>query len=163
MEMGARTEKDGDMGKLKIILDNLIHIPINDLSPQCLEELELKFTYNNPDYYQKKALKLWVSEKDKYLRTYELNSTWNEIMITRGALTTVIEFFKNKGIEFEIEDKTFVSPLIDHKLSKGVEYYDFQDRAINQLNQWKQGILIADTGSGKTRIMLGGEFMVLGC
>lgn len=142
------------MNSIKIVVDNLVRIELTETLNPYIEDIKNKFTYNNQRYYIMKALGKYVSETDKYFQAYEINLKYNQLILPRGTLNTIMQYFSTKNVPFEIVDNTFLSPVIEHKIKDDITFYGFQKKAISQLNEWKQGVLISDTGSGKTRIML---------
>ena len=143
---------------LNIIIDNKIRINPNDLDKEVVEQLLQLFTFNNPIYNKAKAMKFYV---EKSGRKYKGPSTRgkakeikggklfeNELILPRGGIAVVLEYFNTIKQPYKIINKTRLLPPIDFQFQGTL--WEAQIPAVQNMLSRKFSTICAPTGSGKT-------------
>lgn len=138
-----------------IVIRDKLYINTNELGFKVSKLCEL-FTYKNPDYMEKKRLKLSVKNIQEFLFHYKIETIGNNQMLVlpRGGLDRVKQFYLDNNLTFEIKDKRISHrkidvELLDTKLEKQ------QIRIIKTLVDNEGGLIQALTGIGKSISILG--------
>lgn len=121
-------------------------IIITEPNPQIMTYINENLVLNNPEYYKKKRLGLWLGKTPSKIELYTRSG--NCVTIPYGCLKdiwklkeqndTIETFFKE-----EVENIDYGDP---------VPLYDYQKKAVQELKQAQLGILQSKAGSGKTQI-----------
>jgi len=87
-----------------MIINDKIHINSDEVEPY-LSKLCEAFTYSNPELYEKKKLKLSTKGIADKLYHYQLDFIHGNRMVVlpRGALPKVKQFFKDNGAYYDIK------------------------------------------------------------
>ena len=138
-----------------MIVKEKIYINTNELGPN-LGSLCKKFTYKNPEFEEKRRLKFSVANTPEYLFHYKIETlSGNRLLILpRGGLLKVKEFFKEKNLPIKFVDKRVSHPKIDCKLVK-TELDSHQKQIVDVLRDNEGGLIEASPGAGKTISILG--------
>lgn len=127
---------------MKIKISNKIVVVDYDnrINEWCKRELTIK----NPDYYKKVALGKWTGNIPESIALYE--KIGNELHIPFGCLKDVWSMYPNKSLyEFSILPVRSVSYV------SSINPYPYQEKAITEALNAKNGILVMPCGSGKTQ------------
>ncbi|HML73203.1 MAG TPA: DEAD/DEAH box helicase family protein [Anaerohalosphaeraceae bacterium] len=131
---------------VNIVLANQVFVPKADLSPSLRNALIRLSAFQNPEFYQKQAMRIptysipriicCAEDFDKYLA------------LPRGCFDDVKELFKQLEIKVIVSDKQLTGKPIDTTFN-GVLYPE-QKTAATALLEYDNGILAATTAFGKT-------------
>lgn len=127
----------------KIIVNN---IP-KDLKDFIKEELYV----DNPEYINRVKLKKWIGNTPKHILLYETDK--ERIILPYGFIDRLERFLFVNGIKFHIEKENNSVPIkITEK--KPLSLYNYQEKAVNEMMKYNNGILVSPAGSGKTRMAM---------
>ena len=138
---------------MNLTIENYILINKNELDEETLQLIKNKFTYPNPLYYILKSKGVRVQPWMMYYKSFKENSDC--IGISRGCIHELINLLKNKQINYTLIDNTTHNKNVEHMLLESNNFRPHQEWAIEEMSKNRQGILISDTGTGKTAIILG--------
>ena len=134
--------------KLDIKLYDFIYIPTKNLSKSFLKKLKSFASFENPQ------IKLLMQLRKPSYNTPRIINGFDEddkyLMMPRGTLNTIIDFFKQNRVEFKIDDKRFEKKVE----TKSVQFKlrPEQDIAIKEICKTDFSICVAPPGFGKTLI-----------
>ncbi len=131
---------------VQIVLANQIFIPKDDLSPSLRNALIRLAAFQNPEFYQKQAMRMPTYNTPRIICCSEDFS--KHIALPRGCLDDVIELLGRLDIEVAIQDKQHIGVPID--ISFNGKLYPEQEKAAKALSKHNNGILAATTAFGKT-------------
>ena len=131
---------------VQIILANQIFIPRADLSPSLRNALIRLAAFQNPEFYQKQAMRMPTYNIPRIICCAE--DFDKHIALPRGCLDDVKELLEQLNIQVIVSDKQFCGEQIDIKFN-GTLYPD-QKNAAMALLEHDNGILAATTAFGKT-------------
>lgn len=132
--------------KIEIVLANQIFIPKKDLSPSLRNVLIRLAAFQNPEFYQKQAMRMPTYATPRVICCAEDFS--QHIALPRGCLDDVINLLRELNIQATIQDKQFCGEKID--VTFNGQLYPEQEKAANALLKHDNGILAATTAFGKT-------------
>lgn len=138
-----------------MIVRDKIYINV-DLLGRDITELCALFTYKNPEFYKRKRLKFSTKNLNETLIHYKIETIdgVRTLVLPRGGLKKVLNFFKLKGLPIRIADERLSFPPIDCGL-KNTTLEDQQERVIVALIENEGGLIQMPTGAGKTISVLG--------
>ncbi|MBR7928274.1 DEAD/DEAH box helicase family protein [Aerococcaceae bacterium zg-ZUI334] len=128
-------------GTFSIVLSNQISFQKKDLTPSIKYQLQKLASFSNPEFYLKQAMRQPIYQVPE--RMYLFEETDLELRLPRGLITKIQEMF-----ELEITDKRLSRELIKVNFN-GQLLFD-QELALFDLLNHENGILVAETGFGKT-------------
>jgi superfamily II DNA or RNA helicase len=134
--------------QVHIILANQIFVPKADLSPSLRNALIRLAAFQNPEFYQKQAMRMPTYHIPRIICCTE--DFDKHIVLPRGCLDDVIELFKQLKIQIIIANKQFSGQPIDVAFNGTL--YPEQKTAATALLEHDNGILAATTAFGKTVI-----------
>ena len=133
---------------INIILDDMIYIDKANLSTIVKNSFRRLATFANPEFYQKQKLRMSVynipmiidcsKEDDKYLK------------LPRGTYEYLESLCNTNNIKINKTDKRFKGKKINIKFNGNLR--EEQQKALDNLLKYDNGILCAPTGFGKTVI-----------
>lgn len=132
--------------EINIVLANQIFIPKVDLSPSLRNALIRLSAFQNPEFYQKQAMRMPTYNIPRIICCAENFDKY--IALPRGCLDDVKELFKQLKIKVTIIDKQSTGKPID-VIFNGTLYPE-QTKAANTLLEYDNGIIAATTAFGKT-------------
>ena len=132
--------------KIEMVLANQIFIPKDDLSPSLRNALIRLAAFQNPEFYQKQAMRMPTYNTPRVICCAEDFS--KHIALPRGCLDDVSGLLKELNIQAVIQDKQFCGEQIDVKFDG--QLYPEQEKAASALLKHDNGILAATTAFGKT-------------
>lgn len=131
--------------KITIGKDIRVLNPSKELMTYVNRELVL----DNPDYIIANKLGHYVGRMDKQIRLFIVKDN-KELILPFGCLSDIWKPEYIKGATYE----TLFHDFKGNNLKGTINLYDYQQRALNNLKNGKNGILEAPCGSGKTQIGL---------
>ena len=135
---------------INIDVSNIIKININDIhNSEFLSLITNKFTYLNPEYWKIKKMGYYISEKDKYIKAYNIKN--GHLLLPRGSVTGLRILLDSYNIKYKIIDNRISIP---HDITFNNKLYNIQLSAAQEMSKYTQRLLIAPPACGKTRIML---------
>lgn len=130
---------------MQIILSN--EITIKEPEQKIKNWIEEKVKVANPEYAKKIKMGLWLGSTPKELKLYRTSG--NSIIIPFGVLKSLYYAFPELK-EVPTDRKFATNKEVNY--NAGINLYDYQEKAVNQLIKAKGGVLKSKAGSGKTRI-----------
>lgn len=134
-------------------MSNLIVFDQSAIPAEILQEIKNTFTYPNPLFYKLKAMGIRVQPWQMFYKTYRTQK--DKMGICRGCFIKFTDILKKYNIEYQIIDETTKNEEVNFKILDSLNFFEYQQYAIDEMTKFKQNILISDTGTGKTLIMLG--------
>ena len=131
---------------VQIILANQVFIPKADLSPSLRNALIRLAAFQNPEFYQKQAMRMPTYNIPRIICCAEDYD--KHIALPRGCLDDINKMSKHLNIQVVVSDKQFCGEQITTKFN-GTLYPD-QRSAAAALLEHDNGILAATTAFGKT-------------
>jgi len=133
---------------IQIVLANQVFIPKNDLSPSLRNALIRLAAFQNPEFYQKQAMRMPTYNIPRIICCAEDFS--KHIAFPRGCLDNVTKLLKGLDIRVIVCDEQFCGEKFDMKFNG--QLYPEQEKAAKALLKHNNGILAATTAFGKTVI-----------
>ena len=133
---------------MQIILSNCAKI--ENATEDIKEYCKRNFWMDNPEYYSKERLGIWVGDTPKKLYLYETDK--DAVIVPIGLFDHLKQFFSR----FDI-NKTEIRLADDKKVDfAGADFglYDYQEKAVYEMLSAGYGILHSKAGSGKTQMGL---------
>lgn len=127
---------------LPVTIDSEIRIPRSELEDCELAQLKSAASFYNPQFFKNLKRRLSTRGIPKIISCARLDD--KEILLPRGLLDTVIERYPN----IELNDQRLTGRPIDVQFIG--DLYPAQQMALSKLEEHDNGILMADTGFGKT-------------
>lgn len=132
---------------MELIVDNVLTIakPSEEVKKFCEEKLII----DNPDYLAAMRAGNYTGHMPKKMRLYAVNG--NKLILPFGMLNRIWKLIKNSG-----EQATYKNRISRWKgnnlIGEDIRLYGYQQAALINLKEGKNGILEAPCGSGKTII-----------
>jgi superfamily II DNA or RNA helicase len=110
------------------------------------------FTHKNPEYYKNKKLKFSCAGVPATLLHYRFENINNEryLLLPRGGLERVKEFYLNNKMPLRILDERLTLPEIDCVLCPGVVVEEQQEKIVDILIKNDGGLVQMETAGGKS-------------
>jgi superfamily II DNA or RNA helicase len=131
---------------IEIVFANQIFIPKDDLSPSLRNALIRLAAFQNPEFYQKQAMRMPTYNIPRVICCAEDFS--KHIALPRGCFDDVIDLLKELNIQVAIHDQRLSSKEINVHFNGRL--YPEQEKAAMELLKHDNGILAATTAFGKT-------------
>ena len=134
--------------KLDIKLYDFIYIPTKNLSKSFLKKLKSFASFENPQIKLLMQLRKPLYNTPRVINGFDEDDKY--LMMPRGTLNTIIDFFKQNRVDFKIDDKRFEKKVE----TKSVQFKlrPEQDIAIKEICKTDFSICVAPPGFGKTLI-----------
>lgn len=132
--------------EIPIIISSYISIPKSYIFPELANFLSKNLNFFNTEYVIKQKMGLSVHNIEKFFKT--IQSTDETVLIPRGFLQNLTNYFKDHNVPFIIQDNRLKKDLV--KLKSTFKLFDYQSEAISTLKDKDFGVLVAPPGSGKT-------------
>lgn len=132
--------------KLEVVLKNGIHIPVNKLPATFFEQIEALGKFSNPEFYRNQS-----NKRSTYNipRVIDCTDTWeNHLILPRGVFADLNKLFKENKVELMVKNETNTGTKVKREFLG--ELTSAQEDAVQTLLYYKNGILAATTGFGKT-------------
>ncbi|MFA1819379.1 DEAD/DEAH box helicase family protein [Virgibacillus oceani] len=132
--------------KLEISIKNGIHIPTTDLPINFLKQIANLGKFNNPKYYQARAKRHSTYNIPKVIDCTDSHE--DDLIIPRGCFADLNRLFKENNVELIVNNETNTGIKVEREFLGRLTTQ--QEDAVNTLLYYKNGILSAATGFGKT-------------
>ncbi len=137
-------------GKLKIKLNNAIHVSRDGLTMPLINFIKEEFNFVSSEFIIKKKLGRNTWDTGRYFKLIE--ETPNEVIIPRGAAGKVLRFCKENKTEYDFVDARIKKETI--LFNSNIQLKE-QQLAVKEAATKKDfGVIVAPPGSGKTIIGL---------
>jgi len=134
--------------KMEIVYANQIFIPKHGTSPSLRNALIRIAAFQNPDFYQKQAMRMPTYNIPRVISCAE--NFHQHIALPRACLSEVLKLLNDLGIEIVIRDERILGENIEIEFCS--DLYPEQQIAADSLLLHENGILAATTAFGKTVI-----------
>lgn len=131
---------------IDIVYANQIFIPKKELSPSLHNHIVRIAAFQNPEFYQKQAMRMPVYNIPRIISCAE--NFPKHIALPRGCLGELMDLLKELKIKALVQDERFAGKHLDCTFSG--ELYPEQQHAADALLEHDNGILAATTAFGKT-------------
>lgn len=131
-----------------MVLHDAIYIEKRVLSKTLLNLLKRMASFYNPEFFMRQKQRLSTYNTPRIVSTYDLNERY--IVLPRGLLEKLLDFFKEHRVGIVIEDKRLVVKIPTQTLHLKL-YYE-QNRALEEILKNDYSLLIAPPGFGKTAV-----------
>ena len=135
---------------IEIVLANQVFVPKDNLSPSLRNAIVRSAAFQNPDFYQKQAMRMPIWNTPRIISCAE--NFPEHIALPRGCLEALVELLEENGISVEISDKRFKGSRIKARFLG--ELYPDQAKASKALLARDTGVLAATTAFGKTVVAM---------
>lgn len=140
--------------KILIRVDNCTRVSKVGLSDEVIDQLKLKFTFDNPDRNMKRLMRIpgWWNEPEEV-------GTWNEtkswMVFPRGCLRKVRDVLEENSLPYRIVDKRSEGmPCTAYPEYIGFPLHYYQEEAIKAAMERQNCIIRLPTGAGKSLMSL---------
>ncbi|MAD42030.1 MAG: helicase [Arcobacter sp.] len=134
--------------KIDIVLYDFIYIPISILSKSLINKLKSFASFENPQIKVLLGLRKPLYNVPRVIQSFEEDET--HLMLPRGLLNTVRDFFNSNGVMFFTDDKRYFTSYETKKVK--LKLRPEQNDTINQIMKNDFCICVAPPGFGKTLI-----------
>jgi len=141
-----RTSKNN----LILVLREQVFIDKKNLPKAVINFLRDNLNFANLDFIIKKRMGMSVYGLEKYFKLIDNQN--DKIAIPRGFLKELADFLNQENISFEIVDER--AKLKTIKVETSYKLFDYQGKAVKDILDSENGLLVAPPGSGKTIIGL---------
>ncbi len=143
-----RLPPDDTTGLIKCVLADRIYISTNGVSQAAQNSLKRLAAFRNPEFYQKQAIRMPVSNTPRVICCAEYDSHF--LCLPRGCAEAVNEWALFNGVATEWLDEQCIGKTIPVSF-RGTLYTE-QQIAFSILKSFDKGVLSATTAFGKTVI-----------
>lgn len=143
-----RLPSDDPTVLLKCVLADRIYISTKEVSQAAQNSLKRLAAFRNPEFYQKQAIRMPVSNTPRVICCADYDSHF--LCLPRGCAEAVNEWAINNGVATEWTDEQCAGKTIS--LSFRGALYTEQQIACSVLKSFDKGVLSATTAFGKTVI-----------
>ena len=123
-------------------------ITIFDPTPEVIEWAERELKFPNPEYAKKERLGFWTGNTPKYIYMYELYP--NRLVVPSGCEDDVLNFVDINDWQKTVQFEHMTPEQLEFR--SDVPLYDYQEKALDEMVFYNNGILQAPAGSGKTQM-----------
>lgn len=131
---------------LKLIKDKGIIISKEYLSSKALLLLRRLASYNNPEFFEKQAMRISTYGTPRITVVYDESE--ENIMLPRGVENELVTLLNKNNINYKLIDNRFKGRELNIKFNGNLD--DKQELAFQELVKFDDGVLSAHTGFGKT-------------
>ena len=132
------------------VLKDSIYINYSNIPPKIVSELKALATFDNPQIKILLSLKKRLYNTPRYIKNFEDDTQTKILELPRGLMKSVIELFRQNGIDTNFEDERFYKK--ENFAQVKFVLRDEQQEAINKLSKKDFAMCIAPPGFGKTLI-----------
>lgn len=141
---------ENHLGKLKIRLNNMIHLNRPGITPGLISFLKSELNFANSEYFIKKNSGKSTWGTKQYFKFIE--ETEHEVILPRGFIGKLIRYCRKQKIDFEFQDQRIKHELVEY--TTNISLRSHQISAVETTSLKDIGIITAPPGSGKTVIGL---------
>lgn len=133
---------------MHITISNEVTIinPTREILDYCRQELVI----TNPEYIKKERMGFWVGDTPRELELYVKNG--RDIIVPIGVFRHIKKLIDSQRLPCSYETDFGYNGWVYY--GNGMDLYDYQQRAVQEMLNNGFGILQAPTGSGKTQMGL---------
>ncbi|PIP27192.1 MAG: restriction endonuclease subunit R [Candidatus Moranbacteria bacterium CG23_combo_of_CG06-09_8_20_14_all_39_10] len=142
----SKTIKKSNQKSLTITIREQLLIDKNKLPRAVVNFLRDELNFFNLEYTIRKKMGINVHKVERYFKLIE--DIDGKIAIPRGFLQKLKDFLSEQGIAFEIVDER--TKLKNIKFETDHKLFDHQEKAVKEILEAENGLLVAPPGSGKT-------------
>lgn len=142
--------------RIPVTISDRIYVPIQPELRDMIAELRQKFTYKNPEYQKKRAMKFWTGNIPPSIKTWAnvIHPDYGDCLsIPRGGTQKLREIAYNFNIELSWIDQRFTLPPI-YGYENNVVLWPEQERLVQTMMATENCLIQSPTGSGKTMVLL---------
>lgn len=150
MENNSAIENNESNVDIYIVLDGSIHIKKNELNSKIISFIKENLNIYNKEYIVKKKLGKSIFGTEKYFNL--VRDVGEMITLPRGFLEKLAEYLSNEKIGYKVKENFTAHENI--KFNSSIILRHEQEKAISEIKDKTNGIIIAPPGSGKTIIAL---------
>ena len=132
--------------ELTITRANMLYIPLCQLSSKVLNHLKRIASFRNPEFYSRQAMRFSTYSTPRIISCAEITDEY--LALPRGCEDAVTSLLKEKGVAYQVEDKTNHGKRITVHFN-GILRTE-QQEAVDVLACQNTGVLYATTAFGKT-------------
>jgi superfamily II DNA or RNA helicase len=132
---------------MKITISSNLYV--KDMPRDIAARARGELTATNPEYARKECYGKFIGETEQTL-TLMYSHGDGSYTLPRGYGYRLLGLGKERGIPAALDDKRLVLPRIE--LSFNGELRDYQQRALDSMTKFSDGVLVAPCGSDKTAI-----------
>ena len=126
----------------KITISNCITLDKTNLDPGKVAGIRLKFSFDNPKFLENQRLGFSNYSTNRTIDLYQENGAG--ITFPRGLIGDLFQAVPN----IKVDDQTATNPVEFPK--SNIELREYQARAVAEMMEKNQGILVMPPGAGKT-------------
>lgn len=119
----------------------------NELTSSVISFLKRLASVSNPEYFKKQRMRINTYNTSSVIQVFKEDK--NNLYVPKGLLSIIIEQFNINNIDYKITDN-----LLDNFMNDEINFigslYPYQLEAVNDVQNYTNGIIHAPTGSGKT-------------
>ena len=138
--------KSDFLGKVEIILRNDVFIDKQFLSNKAISTIKRLAVIYNPEFYEKQAKRMSTYGINRVIELYKEDKTF--LSLPRCCYNDLIYLLNQTNASYEVNDKRTNLHNIDVSFSATLR--NNQQEAVDELLKYNYGLLVAETGSGKT-------------
>lgn len=138
--------KSDFLGKVEIILKNDVFIDKQFLSNKAISTIKRLAVIYNPEFYEKQAKRMSTYGINRVIELYKEDKTF--LCLPRCCYDDLIYLLNQTNASYEVNDKRTNLHNID--VSFVATLRNNQQEAVDELLKYNYGLLVAETGSGKT-------------
>ncbi len=137
-------------GKLKIALNNQVHVSREGLTTLLINFLKEELNFTNSQFIIKKKIGKNTFGTERYFKFVE--ETENEVIIPRGFIGKLIRFCRESKIEHDFIDERKKHKPVPFLFN--AQLREYQQAVIESISKKDLGVIVAPPGSGKTIVAL---------
>ena len=126
-------------------------IRIKNLPLTIAKEIKKELTIDNPDFVKKHRLGFWLGGTPKELELFVTID--NDLIVPYGLKGYLIRLLEKHKTLYELNIKHAKKP-IKMICKDDLGLYAYQQRAVDKVLEFDNGILVSPAGSGKTRMAM---------
>lgn len=126
---------------MKIIVGN--KILIEDYTQEALHWCHENLILPNPEYHKKQRMRLWCGNVPKELVLYEKDG--DNLILPFGCINDLRKLFP------DIRVQSAILPPERFYYASGINLYPYQEKAVNEALNARNGVIVMPCGAGKTQ------------
>lgn len=135
---------------MTVIISNVLAVPTALISPEIYAKLLPLIIHEDPSWVIKRSRGFFADPKERYIYSYSMTADNEYYLFNRGLMNKVLDILRLNGLIFDIDDRRVLGEPLKILPHWGSTLFKFQERALADVIQGEDGLLVADCGSGKT-------------
>lgn len=131
---------------MKIVINNKLEL--TNVPNMLVYVISKDLTVDNPVYKEAEAMGRYTRNIPPVIKNFSVDHS-GKYYLPRGYIGTLLKSCKDLNIITEIEDIRSVN-FLSKEYTWDIKLRDYQKKALNDLTQYFEGVLVAPAGSGKT-------------